>query len=100
MTAKEFPKKRDKFTQLVNDLLKGDLTPLLLILAYKEYLRRRKDLPEEIKSLLVGNDTLTTPINKMWSAIQMYVGNVELAYRRGSQEIKRNQKGKIKRNKK
>ena len=75
----------DKFTQLVQDLQRGDLTLTHIQSAYRTYLRRREDLPDGIKGLLCGEENTGGLVGQQFSFISKLVGNLELAYRRGEQ---------------
>ena len=78
---------RDKFTQLVDDLLERKLSPLNLQQAYRSYIRQRKNLPEDIKDLLCGrSESDSGLIASQFHMISQMIGNMELAYLRGKQE--------------
>lgn len=56
-----------------------------IINAYRESIRRRKDLPEAIKGLLCGTGVGDAGlIMRQWTVMQQTIGNLELAYRRGT----------------
>ncbi len=76
----------NRHEQLVADLKSGKLTIVNLELAYREYYRKREDVPEGVKNLLVpqGHGGLL----QFASYIREICGNLELAYRRGIQEGK------------
>lgn len=79
----------NKFTQLVEDLVSGDLGLTHVQIAIRASIRQRKDLPDGIKDLLAGKDKHNAGlIYKMFKSIQQVIGSVELAYRRGSQSEK------------
>ncbi len=70
------------FDRLVKDLDSGELSIRHLELAYRAHLRKRKDIPEGVRNLLVsdgGSDLILFAKN-----IGDIVGNMELAFRRGS----------------
>lgn len=77
-------KDTDKFSQLVKDLKDGKLGLNHLQIAYRTYLREREDLPEGIKDLLCGGKNAGGLIGKHFQLISELVGNMELAYLRGS----------------
>ncbi len=77
----------NRFDQLVEDLSTGDLTLTQVQIAIRESIRRRDDLPNGIKTILAG-ESIYNPgiIYRLFKSIQEVIGNVELAYRRGSQK--------------
>jgi len=86
----EAMKKKDKFTQLVDDLVSGDIGWNLIQMALRQYVRRSKELPEGIKDLLAGKDESNTGlIYRMFMPISDMIGNMELAYRRGTDKRKK-----------
>ncbi len=77
----------DKFSQLVEDLVSGDLGLNHIQIAIRTSIRRDKDLPEGIKDLLCGSRPKNSGIiYRMFRPIQEVIGAMELAYRRGSQK--------------
>lgn len=76
----------NKFDQLVEDLVSGDLGLTNIQIAIRTSIRRRKDIPEGVKDLLCGKQRNTGLIYKMFVPIQNVIGAMELAYRRGSQK--------------
>ncbi len=79
----------DKFSQLVKDLVSGDLTLTHIQIAVRASIRQRKDLPDGIKDLLAGKgESNPGVLYRMFKSIQEVIGNIELAYRRGSQKDK------------
>ena len=76
----------DKFSQLVEDLVKGDLSLTHVQIAIRTSVRQRKDIPEGIKDLLCGRGKhYSGLIYTMFKPINEVIGSIELAYRRGSQ---------------
>jgi len=81
---------KDKFTQLVDDMVSGEIGWNLLQMAMRQSIRKRKDIPEGIKDLLAGRSEADSGlISKMFMPISHMIGNMELAYRRGTDEISR-----------
>lgn len=77
-----------KFDQLVEDLLSGDMTIRLMGMAYCEYLRRNKNIPDGVKNLLAPHPEKSRGIIRMqFEQISKTVGDMELAYRRGEQNV-------------
>ncbi len=75
------------YDELVENLRSGKITFNMLQMAYRESIRRRDDIPEEVKDLLCGaGEGRAGIIQKMMSNVNEVVGNVELAFRRGSHE--------------
>lgn len=76
---------KDKFTQLVDDLVSGKLGLIHIQNAIRASIRQRKDIPEGVKDLLAGKgDTNPGLIFYMFRPIGQAMGTVELAFRRGS----------------
>ncbi len=73
----------NKFDQLVEDLLSNALGHTHLQIAYRTYIRQRKDIPEEIKDLLCGTEGHSGLIGSIFQQISSTISAVELAYRRG-----------------
>lgn len=83
-------KKKDKFTQLVDDMVSGEIGFNLLQMAIRQYVRKSKEIPEEVKDLLAGRSEYDAGlIYKMFMPISHAIGNMELAYRRGTDKRKR-----------
>lgn len=77
----------NKFDQLVEDLVNGDLGLTHVQIAIRTSVRRRKDIPDGVKNLLCGEgEHYSGLIYTMFKPIQEAIGTVELAYRRGKQE--------------
>ena len=77
----------NKFEQLADDLTTGKLTLTHVQIAIRSSVRRRKDIPEGIKSILCGKGPeYAGLIYKMFKPMQEVIGTVELAYRRGAQK--------------
>jgi len=75
---------KDKFSQLVDDLVNGDLSILQVQIAIRASIRQRQDIPDAIKGLLAGTgESHGGLIYQAFSLIQQIIGNMELAYRRG-----------------
>ena len=80
--------KEDKnyFTQLVHDLTDGTLGHNHIQMAYREFIRRRPDIPDAIKDLLAGSsDENSGLLVLLFRCIGQSVGTLELAWRRGYQ---------------
>lgn len=77
------PNKVD-YEDLVNDLQFGTWTITLLELAYREYIRRRTDIPEGARNLLVSHSG--DGLVQFAKRIGKIIGNIEMAYLRGRQE--------------
>ena len=77
-------KTTNKFDQLVEDLLSGELTHNLIQIAYRTWIRRRDDIPEEVKTLLAGkSESDPGLLYDQFKIISSTVGTMELAARRG-----------------
>ncbi len=75
-----------EFTRLVNNLVSGELGFIHIQIAMRTYVRRSKDIPEEVKDLLAGKSvTYSGLIYHMFQTISEVIGAVELAFRRGNQ---------------
>lgn len=72
------------YEDLVNDLLFGTITITTLESAFREYIRRRTDIPEGARDLLAGKEY--SGLISFASTVKGIVGSVELAYYRGRQE--------------
>jgi len=78
------PKATNKFDQLVEDLVSGELGLTHVQIAIRTSVRRRKEIPEGIKDLLCGRgESHAGLIYHMFRPIQDVIGAMELAYRRG-----------------
>lgn len=78
--------KKDKFTQLVDDMVSGEVGFNLLQMAIRQYVRKSEHIPEEIKDLLAGcGESNAGLIYRMFMPISDVIGNMELAFRRGTQ---------------
>ena len=97
---RSFKKKQkpDKFTQLVDDFLSGEIGPTVHQIAFRAYIRRSPNIPDDIKGLLAGtSETHAGIVFKIFQLMGEIIGCMELAYRRGEQagkEVKRRPKGK------
>lgn len=77
----------DKFSQLVEDLVNGDLGLTHIQMAIRASIRQRKDLPDGIKDLLAGSGEANAgTVYRVFKLIEEVIGSMELAYRRGSQK--------------
>lgn len=76
-------RQKDRFTQLVDDLMEGKLTLTQVQIAIRTYVRYSEDIPEEVKDLLAGKEHSTGLIYIMFRPIQEVIGAMELAFRRG-----------------
>ena len=77
----------DKFSQLVEDLVEGNLTLTHIQSAVRFSIRQRKDIPEGIKDLLCGrSESYAGLLSTMFRNIGEVIGSMELAYRRGEQK--------------
>lgn len=77
----------NKFSQLVEDLVSGDLGLTHVQIAIRASIRQSKDLPDGIKDLLAGSsETNAGIVYRVFKLIEEMIGSVELAYRRGSQK--------------
>lgn len=83
----------NKFDQLVEDLVSGELGLTHIQIAIRASIRQREDLPEGIKDLLAGGGRGNPGlIYAMFKPIKEAIGTVELAYRKGSQKEEQNEK--------
>lgn len=73
----------NKFDQLVEDIVNGELTISHIEMAYRESIRRKTTMSEGVKNLLVGKEG--AGLVKFASHIGEIVGNMELSYLRGRQ---------------
>lgn len=76
--------KLNEFDRLVENLRFGELSIIHLELAYREYLRRRENIPEGVTNLLVPKEH--AGLINFAAEMREIAGNIELAYRRGIQE--------------
>lgn len=74
----------NEYERLLRNLETQEFTITHLELAYREYIRRRKDIPEGARNLLCGSEGSGSL--QFASTIKALVGNVHLAYMRGRQE--------------
>ncbi len=80
--------KEDKnpFTDLVRHLNDGTLGHNHIQMAYREWIRRRDDIPDATKDILAGKgDTEPGLLLPMFRIITQTIGSLELAWRRGYQ---------------
>lgn len=75
----------NKFDQLVEDLVSGELGLTHVQMAIRESVRRRKDIPDGIKDILAGKEGNAGLIYRQFSLISNMIGAMELAFRRGEQ---------------
>lgn len=77
---------KNPFTDLVNHLTDGTLGHKHIQIAYREWVRRRDDIPDAIKSILSGTgDDYAGLLYHMFSIMNQTIGGFELAWRRGYQ---------------
>ena len=77
---------KNPFSQLVNDLTDGTLGHNHIQMAYREWVRRRGDVPDAIKDILSGiGETMPGLLSMQFRAIKQTIGALELAWRRGYQ---------------
>lgn len=77
---------KDKFSQLLEDLISGDLSHNHIQIAYRAALREREDIPEGVRNLLGGTSSRQAGvISLMFRMMSETIGSMELAYRRGYQ---------------
>ena len=77
---------KNSFTKLVNDLTDGTLGHNHVQMAYREFIRRRPDIPDAIKDILSGRgEDMPGLLSGQFRAISQTVGALELAWRRGYQ---------------
>ena len=74
----------NEFDRLVTNLESGEFSIRILELAYRESIRRRTDIPEGARNLLV--DSEGAGLISFASEMGKIVGGVELSYLRGRQE--------------
>jgi len=80
----------DEFTRLVNNLVDGTLGFTHIQIALRAYVRKSKEIPEEVKDLLAGGgEGHSGLIFQMFRPISAVIGTVELAFRRGTQGKKK-----------
>lgn len=79
--------KEDKnpFTELVNHLEDGTLGHKHIQMAYREWIRRRTDIPDAIKDILSGTEDVSGLLITLFRSISQSIGGLELAWRRGYQ---------------
>lgn len=85
----KYLKKLDKlneFGRLVENLRSNEFTISHLEMAYRYYIKTRKDIPEGVRNLLVEAEGAGSL--KFAQQIKTLVGNVHLGYLRGRQEGK------------
>lgn len=74
------------FTDLVRHLNDGTLGHKHIQMAYREWTRRRDDIPDAIKDILSGSsDDFAGLLYRMFGSINQVIGGLELAWRRGYQ---------------
>ena len=73
----------NKYNQLVDDLVEGKLNQTLVGSAIKEYICRRKDIPEAIKNLLCSKEE-NGLIGATFELMRQIIGSMDLAYRRNN----------------
>ncbi len=79
----------NKFDQLVEDLESGDLSHTLIAIAYRTWVKRRKEIPIEMKGLLCGESEGDSGlIGKHFALLATTIGSMEVAVRRARDEGK------------
>ncbi len=77
---------KNSFSQLVNDLTDGTLGHNHIQMAYREWVRRRDDVPDAIKDILSGRgEAMPGLLSVQFRTIAQTIGALELAWRRGYQ---------------
>ena len=72
------------FEELVDNLVKGDLTLRDVQLAYRESIRKRLDIPDPIKDILCGGQNTVGVIGDAFNLISEIEGATYLSYMRGA----------------
>lgn len=74
---------QDKFTELVASLDSGELNLTHIQIAYRQHIKNSENVPDEVKSILCGNDENNSGLlYKHFALISSLVGSMELAVRR------------------
>ncbi len=74
--------KKDKFSQLVDDLVEGKLSPNQIQMAHRASISRSR-FTEGFSDLLAGRDGSAGIVFKLYQTINEIQGAMELTYRRG-----------------
>lgn len=74
---------KNAFTELVDNLKNGSITANQIQIAYRSWVRQNEKIPADIKNLLCGKKHSGGMIFEVFNLIAQFVGNMELAYRRG-----------------
>ena len=83
----EFDKKKDKFSQLIEDLDNGVIGMTHIQIAIRTHTKHRIDIPDGIKDLLCGRSERDGGlILGFFRLLNNVIGTTELAYRRGLDE--------------
>lgn len=72
----------NSFESLMNSLNSGELGHNHIQIAYRAWIRKREDLPDEIKDALAGEGGI---INILFKTMSKVVGTCEIVKRRGNQ---------------
>ena len=84
--SRESRDSRNPFQDFLDALCEGSLGHNHVQIAYRAWLRQRRDLPDGIKGLLGGTgDADAGLVYKVFNLISCVTGTLELAYRRGYQ---------------
>ena len=75
---------KDYFSELINNLEKGNLTLRDIQIAYRTYIKKRQDMPEATKDILCGKEGTGGIIGDMFKIISEIEGAVYLSYMRGA----------------
>lgn len=79
-------KQTNPYYELVDNLVSGKITLLVVQMAIKEFVRRSEEIPEGVKNLVAPySDTGNGVIDKCFELMKQVIGETELAYRRGYQ---------------
>ena len=79
-------KPTDAFSDLLEKLKDGTLGHIHVQIAYRAWIRERKDLPAGVRDLLAGNhESNAGVLFTAFKLISQIIGTTELAYRRGYQ---------------
>ena len=83
-------KHSNAFYRIVEDLDSGELSMTHIQMAVKSHYRHAKHVPEGIKDLLCGKESVQGQdcgiIHRMFKNLNITIGSLELAYRRGEQD--------------
>ncbi|MCK5020906.1 MAG: hypothetical protein KAS32_28050 [Candidatus Peribacteraceae bacterium] len=78
-------KAKTDFNDLVEDLLEGRMSMIVVQNAIVESYKRRDNIPEGIKGIICGTgDCDGGLVRRTFQLLNQFIGNLELAYRRGA----------------